>query len=475
MRSRTLWILGAVALLAAGLRLPFLAAGMSVDEGGYAYVAREWAHGGHLYGQLWVDRPQGLMLAYRGLLAIADTSWAVRLGAVAAGALTTFFVGVIGLLLRDRATGIAAAAVYAVVGVGPHMEGFTFNGELAAAVPTTAAIAVALYWRRRRAPWLLVAAGALAAIAVLMKQSGFDGLAVVLCLAAFSAAATRGERARRTGLVVAGAAVPLGAAIIHGASLGWADYWHALVGWRVSGEQHAAQGRPDAFAHSIKTVWGDLVVLVPVALAGVVVVVRRGGVQRLAAVWLLVAFAGFNVGGLYWPHYWVQLIAPLSVLAALGATALRTRQAAALAAAAVVPVIVTLVSWAVLSPVARQRAVPYAGEFARDRAIAQFMRAHTTPGDTIYALSAQGDIYFVAHRHSAERYLWAHPLKEIADGLPGLRAKLAGPRRPKLVVVLRKPRRVDHSGRLGQVLRRNYRFRWQVPGTRWYVLESRTS
>ena len=60
------------ALAAAAVRVPFLAAGIGQDEGGYAYIAREWARGARLYDALWVDRPQGLLLAYRALLSLAD-------------------------------------------------------------------------------------------------------------------------------------------------------------------------------------------------------------------------------------------------------------------------------------------------------------------------------------------------------------------------------------------------------------------
>src|SRR5947209_526726 len=163
-------------LVAAALRAPFIAAGIGPDEGGWAYVAREWARGGHLYGNAWVDRPQGLMLVYRALLAIADRPWAIRLGAVAAGAAITLLVGTIAWLSQSRNAALAAAWIYAVVGVGPRTQGFTFNGELAAAVPAAAAVAAALAWRRTCRPaWLLVA-GLLGGLGILMKQSGFDGL-----------------------------------------------------------------------------------------------------------------------------------------------------------------------------------------------------------------------------------------------------------------------------------------------------------
>jgi 4-amino-4-deoxy-L-arabinose transferase-like glycosyltransferase len=457
-------MLAGLTVLAAGLRLPFLAAGMGVDEGGYAYVAREWARGGHLYGSLWVDRPQGLLLAYRFLLHISDSAWAIRLGAVLAGAAVTLLVGTIGWLLRSRATGIAAAAIYAVVGVGPHIEGFTFNGELAAAVPATAAIAAALGWRRTRRRALLVAAGALGATAILMKQSGFDGLALAVVIAVAVPGLAR-QRLGRLGLVLGGAALPLAAAVANGIAAGWSDYWHAVVGWRVGGEVSTiAQHRPARLGTSLVTAAPDLLVLGCIALAGVVICVRRRGALRLAPLWLLVALVGFNVGGLYWPHYYVQLVAPLSLLAAIAASELRRR-----------PARVTLVGWALLSPAGRERVVPYVHDYQRDQRIAGFLRANTLPRDTIYTLSSQGDVYFLADRRSAERYLWAHPLKEIKGGLAGLRAALAGPRQPEFVAVFRPPLRVDHSGRLASVLARNYRFRWRVPGSRAYVLQARRS
>ena len=45
----------------------FLTAPLTVDEGGYLAVARAWGRGSHLYDDVWVDRPQGLLVLYRSL------------------------------------------------------------------------------------------------------------------------------------------------------------------------------------------------------------------------------------------------------------------------------------------------------------------------------------------------------------------------------------------------------------------------
>jgi len=122
--SRRVWIaFAAIALLAAALRVPFMWAGVGADEGGYAFIAHEWAGGAHLYRDLFVDRPQGLIVLYRGLTDIGYHAWAIRLGAVLAGTLLTLLVGAIGWMLRSRSAGIAAAAIFAVAGVAPRLEG----------------------------------------------------------------------------------------------------------------------------------------------------------------------------------------------------------------------------------------------------------------------------------------------------------------------------------------------------------------
>ena len=100
-----------LAFVAALVRLPFLATGLGPDEGGYAYVAERWAHGARLYHAAWVDRPQGLLLAYRFFLRIGDTPWAVRLGAIVFACAITVLVGTIGWLLQNARTGITVAGI----------------------------------------------------------------------------------------------------------------------------------------------------------------------------------------------------------------------------------------------------------------------------------------------------------------------------------------------------------------------------
>ena len=56
------------------LRLPFLGLPLTADEGGYAEIARLWSTATGSTAELFVDRPQGLLLVYRVLLDLGADS-----------------------------------------------------------------------------------------------------------------------------------------------------------------------------------------------------------------------------------------------------------------------------------------------------------------------------------------------------------------------------------------------------------------
>ncbi len=449
------------AVVAAGLRLPFAFAGLTPDEGGYAYVAQQWSRGEPLYDVAWADRPQGLLVAFWLLLTIDDEAWAIRLGAVLCGAGITALLGAIGWQLRNAATGITAAAIYAVVGVGPRVNGFTFNGELAAALPATGAIAASLCWRSTGRKRWLVAAGLAGGAAVLMKQSGFDGLLVAIVVILI---ASTGWRARRRALAVllASASVPLAASMLHGWTTGWRDYWYAVVGYRFDSSSALALGnlldRPGRFLATADDAWFDLGPVVLVALAALVLAGRQWRPLVVPACWLGAALLGFHSGALYWRHYYVQLIPPLALLATMAVTSVPARRSRSiLIGMAVLPVAVSLVTLAAMPAERRDRLIAHRRPFQEDQRLAAQLRDHAGPDDSIYVLVSRAELYFLVGLPSRYPYLWGHPVQEIPGALDRLRALLASERRPEWVIEFTPPNAVDPSGRLARALRRHYR------------------
>ncbi|HTZ43173.1 MAG TPA: hypothetical protein VMB79_04870 [Jatrophihabitans sp.] len=461
-RLRRGWPLALAALAAVAIRLPLLAVPLDADEGGYAYLARQWAAGGRLYGPVWVDRPQALMLGYRLVTALGRSRAWIHLAA--AGCAVLLLAGVAGAawaLAGRRAAGFAAFAV-AVVGAAPHLQGFMLNGELAAGAWSACAVAASAWYVRRRRSWLLLAAGVAGAVAVLTKQSGFDGL----LLALGSAYAFGRIRAALT--VLAGAAVPLGLAVLAAALTSWHDWWFAVVGYRLqtsAGSRGGVTGRWHNLTAGVPHLWPDLLPLAALGLLGLACCLRPVRRQRprpdparlLPPAWLVLAGLGFYGGVFFFPHYWMQLVGPLCLLGGLGLSALPPRAAVAALLVACLPATLWTTRAALAPPDRRDRlAVPDARLLA-NRDIAPWLRAHAAPGDQLYAFVSSADLYYTTGLRTDFRYLWQANLEAIPAAVPQLRAYLAGAGRPRWVVLYQQPAVIDPSGAIGLTLAADYR------------------
>src|SRR2546423_9252166 len=166
--------LGALAAvgLAIAVRLPFLNAPLTSDEGGYAEVARLWERSNTLYRGAWVDRPQGLMLIYRGIsdLGLGSTE-GMRAAAAAVAVMTLLATMLLAFRLGGRITAFSAGLLVATAGSSPFIESFTLSGELLSSVPALLSLLVfCAYLRSGRAPWLVLP-GLLTGCALMIRQS----------------------------------------------------------------------------------------------------------------------------------------------------------------------------------------------------------------------------------------------------------------------------------------------------------------
>ena len=221
-------------------------------------------------------------------------------------------------LARGRITAVTAGLLAATVGASPFIESFTLSGELLASLP--AVLSLLCFCRyldgRERAGssnrllLSLVGAGALTGIAVLIKQSAFDaGLAALVYLL---------WRERRRGLapaavLVASTLVPVAIAAASAARL--SAWLYAVFGYRFEGDSlltGSLSGRAHQFWLSLPPAGKAL---------GLLAVLTAVGWRRsplLARIWLGAAVLGAIGGGNFHPHYYLQLVPPLSLLAAVG-------------------------------------------------------------------------------------------------------------------------------------------------------------
>jgi hypothetical protein len=339
----------------------------------------------------------------------------------------------------------------ATVGASPFIESFTLSGELLSSVPAVLSLlAVTVYLRRGGLGWIALA-GLLTGCAVMIRQSAFDaGLAAVVYLALVE----RRRSLPRIGVQVAAAAVPVAAGVLaaHSAS----QWWSAVVAYR--GHDSILTGslvhRIGLLASSLPAAGKALALLLVLAAYGW----RRS--PLLVRLWLGAAVLGVLGGGNFHYHYYIQLVAPLAVLAGAGAARLieeRRRIPAAVAAVlAVATFAVTVPLW-FESGEAQARAIwPRDHHLVHDGAVARYLRAHTRRGDEVMVVWAAASVYYLADRPPALRYLWLRNIQTIPGALAEARHALAQ-RRPALVAVVDPPSVADPQGVTGRILGAEYR------------------
>jgi len=448
-------------LLAFAVRLPFWRAPLTADEGGYAEVARLWERGAHLYRGAWVDRPQGLLLSFRALLALGGGSVeSIRLLAALVSIAVVLATMALATRLCGSIEGAAAGLLLASFGASPFIESFTLAGELLASLPAVLALLAFLAYLHTRRPLWLILTGLLTGSAVMIKQSAFDaGLAAILLLLI---------RERRRGLVPA--AVLLLSALVP-AALGAAtaphfgDWWNAVVTYRSQGDS-LLTGAP---LHRLSLLLSSLpAAAIGLGLLGLLAAAGWRSSPLLARLWLGAALLGVVGGGNFHPHYYLQLAPPLALLAGVGVRHLLVHPHRALAAccgaAAAATVAVTAPLW-FASGTAQARTIwPHDPHLLHDGQRAAFVRAHTAPGQRILIIWAAADIYELADRPPAVPFLWYRNIQALPKARAAVRRALVE-RKPALVLEVQRPEAIDRSGATSRILRKDYRLVARVDGT----------
>lgn len=472
--KRATWkVIGGASVLSVLMRLRMLWSPVSVDEGGYLAIARAWAHGRVLYRDVFVDRPQGLLLLFRfwDWISGANTG-SIRIMAMMFGILLVVSTAILVRQLFGHEAARCAAVICAVVSAAPVLEGYAANTELLSGSVAAAGLAFGVVALSRPHPlrWFF-ASGMLAGVALSLKQSGFDGLLTLMVWLFISFVMAPGRRrpvAKAIGAVALGAASVVGALMLDGASIGWSLWWTAVAGYRLRTQSMFAAAQ-----------WVNLVDTAPVAIVvlGSSAVLALSTIQRTLTgfvrrvrfawapepatvlIWLSWASLSFFIGGGFWRHYWILLTAPISALAGVALAGLRTAGLRRFAVAATLAPCLIITTWV------------YAGDQGHlniraaqdyhavlDAQVASWFTAHREPGDSLYVLCASAAAYADSHQDPQYPYLWFFEVRHAAQAQDRLVSYLGDPRRrPDVIAEYERASACDTSGRVQKILRAEYR------------------
>ncbi len=458
--ARGPWVLGLgawvlVALLALLLRLPYLNVAPGIDEGGVAWIARQWGSGhGWLYGGAWLDRPPLLVAAYR--VAVLAGPIGIRImGAVAAVGLVASCSLVAHLVAGERG-GRVAALLAALLSGSAAISAVYSPAELLAAVPATLSVAALVAGHQSGRARAFLAAGALAVVALLVKQSFLDAGLAGLAYLATGVVRSRAQTRRAAAAYALGALVPLAGvgAWLLAAHLRAADLLDALFGFRLQA-LHTLEGSNIPLLTRLTDLAGPalrsgLVLAVPVAAWGLW---RRPSDRRIAVVlvaWLAGGLAGVLAGGSYWPHYLIQIV-PAS---AVGVAAVLASLPRRLMRVALLGVVIAAAVTAVAAGVAVTATPPRRTEAA----VARYVRAHARPGDTSYVLYARANLNLAIGLRTPFPYSWSLMMRARPDARGRLLDLLRSSGRPTWIVRWQPPGRwhLDPTGAVARLLATDY-------------------
>lgn len=407
----------ALALLAAGLLLPGLLIGPSLDAAVFVHVATQVRDGHALYVDAWDHKPPGVFLIFaaaQSLLPFLDSWLTVWLISVVVTAGSGMAVAVILDRIGAGSTSAWLAGGATVVVMGQYLT--ALGGGLTepiASLPLAVALMVAIRPRNALRNLLI---GALLSVTMLTSVPVVAGAVVVAAVAILASP----RKLAGAALIGIGALVPLTAVA------GWLAVAGALgpaidaVVVYAAAYRQANQGTGLLLSGPVAswTVLALLFVIAP-AMLGVTPALRVGGSRRLLVIASL-AWIGLSVGlfvyqGRFFAHYAIPLAIPLGLLAGIGLDRLagraRRRPGSMARRALYLPIGLGVVVSMTASVVGGEMEwSPLARQHERVNRVAATIQDLTEPDDTIWVWGADPQLYLAANRDSATRYGYLYPL-----------------------------------------------------------------
>ena len=405
-----------IILLTVLIRLPSLVHPRAIDsEAMYSVVANEIVDGGRPYADAVERKPPLLFWTYAAIFKVAGKFNWKTLHFVAVVWTLCAMAGLyaIGSELFDSKTGLIAALFYSVFQPWWTWKNLSFDGEMLMNLPIIWAWAIAFRHSGSRMRPELFPAGVLLGAAFLLKQPAAIAavpLGIYVLLPSYRASRnlTSTDSIIQATILTLGFFVALGSVAI----ILWKQaILHDAFYWTIADHDVPHVFWQKGIVNTL-TFFGACLLLI---IGSTISCLDKSGIwsgrtaERTALLGLFAASAvGCAAGARFYPHYYVQLISPLALLAAPYYARLwsRTiqpphwilRPKVTYAWLALTVVAFAIRHWTGLAP---QRVPSEAG---------RFLLTHSAPTDRIFVWGQSPEIYLDAHRRPACRYITTFPL-----------------------------------------------------------------
>jgi hypothetical protein len=469
----SVWVILAIAmLLAVYVRGRLREFPLERDEGEFAYAGQLLLEGVPPYQLAYNMKLPGTYLAYAGLMAIfGQTTAGIHLGLLLVNLATIVLLFLMVREMFDPFSAAVAALAYSLMSMSPAVLGMA--GHATHFVAFFGLLGTWLLWRAVQSGRALAAfgGGALLGTAFLMKQQGvfllcFGGLMVLLYFLWLKRLAWR-KALLACGLYGLGGVLPYAAVCLW---LWYAGVFEKFWFWTFTYAQQYVDQMPlipaivQLFWPNVQRVVAPSWPLWLLALGGLIAVAvwgdRKAGRRCFVCSYLLFSFLCVCPGLYFREHYFIVMLPPVALLAGVGAGALLRlalrKPSPTMAAKAPGPptparrarsprnkpayaldtpqiawtgfllfAVMLVVAICAIYPLWQQQAFCFSwtpeeacritygpNPFLECPVIAEYLKAHTEPDQTVAVVGSEPEVYFHAKRTSATGYIYTYGLME---------------------------------------------------------------
>jgi len=427
------WALATIVFtLVVAIRIRLLGIPLERDEGEYAYAGQLILQGIPPYKLAYNMKFPGTYAAYALIMSIfGQTITGIHLGLLVINTATTVLIFFLGRRLVNSTVGLAAAMSYAVLSVGPSVLGFAGHATHFVMLPVLGGTLLLLTTKDRQVSGRLFTSGLLFGIGLLMKQPGaFFPLfgAIYLFSRGFHRRFALKTVLLQSAIFSSGVILPFGITCLLLWRGGVFDrFWFWTVDYaRHYGSLLSFSQALQLFYYSTREV---IVVSWPIwILAGIGLVAGLWAQRTRANTAFLLGFLFFSAlalcAGFYFRfHYFILVLPAVSLLTGLAISRLSDLTVDRSIVVQFIPILIvgTALAWPIVaerkffleaSPAQASRMIYPESPFEESIRVAEYLREHTSPSDTIAVLGSEPQIYFYSDRHSATGYIYGYGLME---------------------------------------------------------------
>lgn len=425
-----------VVLMTATVRYGLLDVPLERDEGEYAYGGQLILQCMPLYEHLYSMKLPGIYAAYSALILLFGHSHkAIHLGLLLINTATIIVIFLLAKRLINSLTAIIAAACFAVLSIGPSVQGIFANAEHFVILPALSGALLLLKALDEDTPRLMFYSGLLFGLAFLMKQHGalfiaFGGLYLFTDLSFNSSAGNRRSKIHGFLLFCLGAIAPYGlTCLIFFLSGGFKKFWFLTFEYaktyssQISLRMAWALFKNSAFpiGRSMFMIW----IFVGIGLMALLLDERFRHRSIFIAMFTIFSFFAVCPGFYFRPHYFIMALPAAALLFAVGISSianilsfvrLREVQYGLSVLAAVFCLAMSVYQQRTflfqMTPFQASRFTYGFNPFPESLEIGRFIKSHSKKDEHIAVIGSEPQIYFYSERLSASGYIYMYPLME---------------------------------------------------------------